>query len=77
MRRYFFNLRTDHETLMDDEGIPLASVDRAIYEARRAAREMLAEAVLRDEAVDGTAVDVLDEDHTLITSMALASMLRI
>lgn len=77
MRRYFFNLRTDQETLIDDEGIPLASVDRAIDEARRAAREMLAEAVLRDEAVDGTAIDVLDEDHTLITSVALTSMVRI
>lgn len=77
MPRYFFNVRTDHETLLDDEGISFASSEHAVKEARLAAKEMAAEAVLREEAVDGTGIEVIDEDGNLIASVLLATMLKI
>lgn len=77
MPRYFFNIRTDNGTHFDEEGISLASVKHAVEEARLAAREMVAEAVLRDEAIDGTAIDVFDEHHVLVETVRLSSMLKI
>lgn len=77
MPRYFFNIRTDQETLLDEEGISFASSEHAVKEARLAAKEMAAEAVLREEAVDGTGIDVLDEDGNLIASVLLSTMLKI
>ena len=77
MPRFFFNIRMDHETLLDEEGITLASPEHAVKEARLAAKEMLAEAVLKEEAVDGTGIDVLDEDGNLLASVLLATPLKI
>jgi hypothetical protein len=77
MPTYFINIRADHETLLDEEGITFASSEHAVNEARLAAKEMLAGAVLRDEAVDGTRIEVLDEYGNLIDSVSLASMLKI
>ncbi|MFL0691633.1 MAG: DUF6894 family protein [Agrobacterium tumefaciens] len=77
MPKYFFNIRTDQEALLDEEGISFASSIHAAEEARLAAREMAAEAVLREEPVDGTRIDVMDEDGNLIASVLLANMLKI
>lgn len=38
---------------------------------------MAAEAVLRDEPVDGTRIDVMDEDGDLIASVLLSKMPKI
>lgn len=77
MPKYFFNIRTDQETLRDEEGISFASSEHATNEARLAAKEMAAEAVLREEPVDGTRIDVLDEHGNLIASVLLSNMLKI
>ncbi len=41
MRRYYFNIRTKGDTVVDEEGVPLASVELAIDEAHNAARKSL------------------------------------
>lgn len=77
MPNYFFNIRKDQETLLDDAGISFASSEHAVKEARLAIKQMAAEAVLRDKAVDETGIHVLDEDGNLIACALLATMLTI
>jgi hypothetical protein len=53
--RFFFHLRDVDTYEEDHEGIEFPSLAEGIAEARRSAREMVAELVLNDDVVDGQA----------------------
>nr|WP_236774837.1 hypothetical protein [Agrobacterium tumefaciens] len=54
----------------------LSNDERAYIEAAQAAREMLAEKILKDEIVDGAEFEVVRGDGVLVTKIPLKSVVR-
>lgn len=76
MQRYYFHVR-DADCLSEDtEGTMLASDERAYIEAAQAAREMLAEKILKDEIVDCAEFEVVRGDGVLVAKIPLKSVVR-
>ncbi|SFB57052.1 hypothetical protein SAMN03159496_05230 [Rhizobium sp. NFR07] len=74
--RFFFHLR-DVDTYEEDlEGIELPSLAQAIVEARRSAREMVAELVLNDDVVDGRAFEIAGGDGSTLATVAFKDVVR-
>lgn len=70
---FYFNVCAHAVTILDEVGVMLPNAQRAIEEARLAAREMVAEAVLREEPLDGTTIEIRDEHNGLVESVLLSS----
>jgi hypothetical protein len=62
MPRFFFNLATPGQLVVDDEGVELPGLDAARKEAAECAREVIAEALKEGGDVAGYAFNVTD-DH--------------
>lgn len=77
MPRYFFHLREAGEVSVDSEGAELLDDERARSEASVAAREMLAEKILRNEVVDGAVFEVMRSDGVLVAKIPLRSVMRL
>ncbi|WP_233283077.1 DUF6894 family protein [Agrobacterium tumefaciens] len=54
----------------------LSNDERACVEATQAAREMLAEKILKNEVVDGAVFEVVRGDGVLIAKIPLRSVVR-
>ncbi|MCZ4432100.1 hypothetical protein O3S81_20530 [Agrobacterium sp. SOY23] len=54
----------------------LSNDKRAYIEAAQAAREMLAEKILKDEIVDGAEFEVVRGDGVLVAKIPLKSVVR-
>ncbi|WCK05772.1 MULTISPECIES: hypothetical protein [Rhizobium/Agrobacterium group] len=54
----------------------LSNDERAYIEAAQAAREMLAEKILKDEIVDGAEFEVVRGDGVLVAKIPLKSVVR-
>lgn len=76
MPRYFFHVRDPSGFSQDTEGTVLADDERACTEATLAAREMLAEKIMRNEIVDGAVFEVVRGDGVLIGTIPLKSVIR-
>ena len=76
MQRYYFHVRDADSLSEDTEGTMLASDERAYIEAAQAAREMLAEKILKDEIVDGAEFEVVRGDGVLVAKIPLKSVVR-
>jgi hypothetical protein len=74
---FHFNVRTDVSIIADEEGIFMPSVEDAIKEARRAAQEMVVEAVMKETRIDGTTIEVTDGAGELVGAVPLISVLKI
>jgi hypothetical protein len=77
MPRYYFHIREGDKFERDPEGSEHASPEEARREALAAAREMVAEAVLHDELIDGRTFEVADENGALVAVVAFKSVIRI
>jgi len=77
MPRYFFHVSDTDGTSFDEEGVVLASDDQARAEAMQAAREMLAEKILKGEIVDGAKFEVIRIDGVVIATIPVRSALRL
>ncbi|CUX54786.1 conserved hypothetical protein [Agrobacterium fabrum str. J-07] len=77
MPRYFFHVRDAEGLSVDMEGAILSTDEQAKREAVQAAKEMLAEKILRDEILDGTAFEVVRSDGILIAKIPLKSVIRL
>lgn len=66
MPRYFFNVRSDERFVSDAEGGEYPNVEAAKVEAEKSAREMLADALIKGEEVDGNTFEVIDDAGALI-----------
>ena len=76
MPRYYFHVRDAEGLSVDFEGADFASDERACDEAKQAAKEMLAERILRDELLDGTMFEVFKSDGVLVAKIPLMSVMR-
>ncbi len=68
--KFFFHLRDVDSYEEDHEGIEFPSVAQAVAEARRSAREMVAELVLHDDVVDGRSLDIAGDDGSVLATVA-------
>ncbi|MDO3445591.1 hypothetical protein [Agrobacterium sp. V1] len=76
MQRYFFHVREADGLSVDLIGTMLSDDQRALAEAAQAAREMLAEKLLKNEVVDGAEFEVVRGDGVLIAKIPLKSVMR-
>jgi len=77
MPKYFFNYRINGVLEKDPEGADLPSDESALYEARVAARELLAAKVRHGEVVDGDEFEVTTGDGTVVHTLPLRSVLKL
>ncbi len=76
MPRYFFHVRDADGLSLDTEDAVLSSDEGACVEAVQAAREMLAEKILKNEVVDGAEFEVVRSDGVLVAKIPLKSVVR-
>ncbi|MGP4727277.1 DUF6894 family protein [Agrobacterium deltaense] len=76
MPRYFFHVRDPDGLSLDTEGAVLSDDERAYSEATIAAREMLAEKILKNEIIDGAEFEVVRGDGVLVAKIPLKSVVR-
>lgn len=60
MTRYYFHIRKGTELIHDPEGIDFVDTKAAFQEAINAAREIVAERILKGEPFDGEGFEVVD-----------------
>ena len=77
MRRYYFHIRKDAQTVRDREGVDLPGPKAAFKEARDAAREILAAKVLKGELIDGDRFEVCDELENVVFKLPFKSVLKL
>lgn len=77
MPRYYFHIREGDKFERDPEGSDHDSPEEARQAALAAAREMVAEAALRDELIDGRMFEVADEAGTVVDIVTFQSVIRI
>lgn len=75
MARYFFNVRDDAGKVHDKEGIDLPDIRAARAEAETAAREMIAEMVLRGVPIDHGIFEVCDEERNVLFKLPFREVL--
>jgi len=75
--KYFFNLRSEDGVEPDEQGLELGSLAEAEEEARRAAREMISELVLRDEEIDGRTFEIADERGDVVSAIPFRNLLKL
>ena len=76
MPRYYFHVRDAEGLSVDFEGAEFACDDQACHEAGQAAKEMLAEKILRDELLDSAQFEVVRADGALVARIPLMSVMR-
>ena len=75
MPRYFFHIRNEAEFIEDPEGAELPSLDHARQEAVLAAREILAERLLKGQPIGGDVFEITDESGSLVENVPFRSLL--
>ncbi|QKJ94714.1 DUF6894 family protein [Agrobacterium pusense] len=76
MPRYFFHVRDADGLSLDSEDAVLSGDEGACVEAVQAAREMLAEKILKNEVVDGAEFEVVRSDGVLVAKIPLKPVVR-
>jgi hypothetical protein len=67
--KFFFHVRDIHGYEKDLEGIELPDLSDAVNEARKAAREMVAEIVMQEEKVDSRAFEIADGHGVILSTV--------
>ncbi|WP_337181012.1 hypothetical protein [Shinella sp.] len=76
MPRYFFHIRSSDRFETDPEGAEFETLDKAIEDARMAAREIMSEKVLLGEELDGQRFEITTEDGVVAATVLFRSALR-
>jgi len=66
MRRYFLHVRDGASLITDDQGMELPDLGAARQQALAAAREIISQAVLKGEPLDGRVFEIADEAGTVL-----------
>lgn len=77
MPRFYFHIRDGDLLEIDPDGLEFATLEYAVLDARKAAREMLAEKLLANEHVDGQRFEITDETGTIVETVTFRSVLRL
>ncbi|HEX2147827.1 MAG TPA: hypothetical protein VHG11_09280 [Pseudorhizobium sp.] len=74
---FYFHIRRGDELRRDLEGTDLPSVEEAHEEAVVAAREMLAQRLLRGEPIDDDQFEITDEAGAVVDTLPFRSVLML
>ncbi|MBB3444167.1 hypothetical protein [Rhizobium sp. BK379] len=74
---FFFNIRSKNVEDVDQDGMDLPSLEAARSEARRSAREMVAEMILQEEHIDGMRFEITDEAGRLVATIRFRDVIRL
>lgn len=77
MPRYYFHIRDGEFLEIDPDGLEFTSLEDAVIDARKAAREMLAEKLLANEHIDGQRFEIADESGEVVETVTFKSVLRL
>lgn len=66
MSRFFFHIRDDESFEIDLDGLDYPNVEKAVHDAQIAAREMIAEKVIRGERIDHQRFEIADENGMVV-----------
>ncbi|WP_421579742.1 DUF6894 family protein [Shinella sp. M31] len=77
MPRFYFHIRDGDVHEIDHEGLLFASLEDAVVDARKAAREMLAENLIANEHIDGQRFEIADETGNVVETVPFKSVLRL
>jgi hypothetical protein len=75
MSRFFFSIVSGKHVLDDDEGSELVSLDQAIDEARKDARELMSEAILQGHDNSEGCIVIRDSARVLLKVVPFADAL--
>jgi len=75
MKRYFFHQRIGEELIEDFEGFEYVSAAAARASAVISARHLWAAAILAGDDLSGEAIEIVDEDGTLMMTVPLSDAL--
>lgn len=76
MPLFFLNLRDGDERIEDRLGSEFASLDAARSEAKRSAREMMAESLRENRVLDHQEIDICDANGKLIETVRFRDVLK-
>ena len=77
MPRFFFHISDGDFREIDPEGVEFASLEHAVIDARKAAREMLAEKLIADERINGQQFEITDEEGNVLETVPFRSVLNL
>ena len=76
MPRYFFHIKDEAETILDQEGSEFNNLDAVREEATESAREMMSDEVRRGHGPDGRAFVVMDEQGQTVLTFPFTDAFR-
>jgi len=76
MKRYYFNIRDDGSTVLDEEGEEHASLEEARQSAVDAIKELAAARIRTNEMIGNTVLDVCDETGAVLMSISLRQVIE-
>jgi len=76
MTRYFFHIKGEAKTVLDEEGIELTDLDEVREEATGSARQLMSEQVLRGQAPNGREFVVVDEQGQIVLTFPFKLAIR-
>jgi len=74
--RYYFHVRTRDGLALDPEGAEFETLEAAYDEAFQAAREILADRLLRGEIIDGEVFEITMENGVVAATVPFREVLR-
>lgn len=74
--RYYFHVRSHHGLALDPEGAEFETLEAACEEAFQAAREILADRLLRGEVIDGEVFEITLENGDIAGSVPFRDVVR-
>lgn len=77
MPKFYFNIRSGNTLEVDPDGLEFASIESAVSDARKAAKEILAEKLIEGEVMDGQRFEITAEDGTVLETVPFKSVLRL
>lgn len=75
MPKFFFHIRDGEAVEIDPDGLEFPSLESAILDARKAAREVLAEKLVTGERINGQRFEIASEDGTVLDTVLFRSVL--
>ncbi|CZT33028.1 DUF6894 family protein [Rhizobium sp. 9140] len=77
MPKFFFHVRKPGVFEKDPEGEDFPTVDDAVDEAFKAAREILAEKVYANDIIDGSSFEITTDDGHVVRTVLFRDALRL
>jgi hypothetical protein len=76
MARYFFHIRRNGETLVDQEGDEFSNIDEALASAEKSVRELSAARIKDDLGICDERMEIVDEEGAVLISISFHDVVQ-